>query len=59
MRNILNVTGTVMAAAGFYAVWIGCAAIDSLSVYSWSIPVVASGLIMFAAGAAMAGGFSE
>lgn len=57
MRNILNVTGTVIAAAGLSTVWIGCAAIDSPSVCSWSIPVIAAGLIMFVAGAAMAGGF--
>lgn len=57
MRNILNVTGTVIAAAGLSAVWIGCAAIDSPSVCSWSIPVIAAGLIMFVAGAAMVGGF--
>ena len=56
MRNILNVTGTVIAAAGLSAVWIGCAAIDS-PVCSWSIPVIAAGLIMFVVRAAMAGGF--
>lgn len=59
MKNILNVTGTVVATAGFCAVWIGCAAIDSPSVYSWSIPVVATGLIIFVAWATMAGGISK
>ena len=58
-HRLLNVTGTVVAAAGFCAVWIGCAAIDSPSVYSWGIPFVAAGLIMFVAGAAIAGGFSK
>lgn len=57
MRNILNISGTVIAAAGLSAVWIGCAAIDSPSVYLWSIPVIVAGLIMFIVGACMAGGF--
>lgn len=57
MRNILQITGTVMVTMGFFAVWIGCEAVAAPSVSAWSTVAIVSGLSLFVFGAFISGAF--